>query len=225
MNSKRLNKTRTFLIIVILSIGAPIFAVAEESFNSIGGYSIGQSCTSGDFSLSESEVMNPSDPLDVIKIERKVINRKLENGYDLYVGCGIIDDKVNYLSLSATNPDDISIIKDSLRDKMGRPADDTEKANSKPTKLLGKRSDGFKMEMEYWFLSDKRKATAFTTIGIPYGTSSLSELKWRGGIWLSINDRDVAEWNFLKQKGKISSKQQEALREKKKKAGVRGLLE
>ncbi len=225
MNSKFPNKTPAFLITAILSIGVPTLAVAEESFNSIGGYSIGQSCISGDFSLSESEVRNPNDVLDTIKVERKIIKKKLKGGYDLRVQCGIIDNKVNYLSLSARNSDDISVIKDSLREKMGRPADDTEESNSEPMNLLGNRIDGNKMEMEYWFLSNERKATAFTIITVPYGASSLSELKWWGGIELSVNDQNVAEWNFLKQKGKVSSKQQEVLREEKKKAGIRGLLE
>lgn len=225
MNSKLANKAPAFLITVILAIGVPTFAVAEEPFNSIGGYSIGQSCTSGDFSLSESEVRNPNEVLDTIKVERYVIKKKLKGGYDLRVECGIIDNKVNYLSLSARNSDDISVIKDSLREKMGRPADDTEESNSEPMNLLGNRIDGNKMESEYWFLSNERKATAFTIITVPYGASSLSELKWWGGIELSVNDRNVDEWNFLKQKGKMSSKQQDALRKEKKKDGVRGLLD
>lgn len=225
MNSKLANKAPTFLITLILATGVPTFAVAEEPFNSIGGYSIGQSCTSGDFSLSESDVRNPNEVLDTIKVERNIIKKKLKDGYDLRVECGIIDNKVNYISLSARNSDDISLIKDSLREKMGRPADDTEESNLKPMSLLGNRFDGNKIEVEYWFLSNERKATAFTIITIPYSTSSLSELKWSGGIELSVNDQKIAEWNFLKQKGKMSSKQQEALRKEKKKDGVRGLLE
>jgi len=225
MNYILIKKTSAYLIPIILSAGIPNHAIADDTFNSIGGYSIGQSCASSDFLLSEYEVSNPNDVLDTIKVERNQIEKKMEGGYDLRVGCGVIDNKVNSLSLSARNPDDISVIKDSLRGKMGRPSDDTKKINMEPMNLLGTLINGSKSEMEYWFLSNERKATAFTFITVPYGASSLSELKWWGGIELEVNDKNIAEWNFLKQKGKISSKQQEALGEEKKKNSVRGLLE
>ena len=225
MNLKLINKTRVFLITLILSIGAPTFAVAEEIFNSIGGYSIGQSCTSGDFSLHESQVSNPNDVLDKIKLKRNIIKKKLKGGYNLRVQCGIIDNKVNLLSLTATNADDVLAIKQSLKEKMGRPADDSQESNSKPMNLLGDRMDGFNMESEYWFLDANRKATAYTIIRTPYGASALSELKWQGGIELSVNDTRVSEWKHLMQKGSVSSKQQEALSEDKKKERIRGLLE
>lgn len=217
---KIFNLTSSLLFFTLINSAA-----ADDSFNSIGGYSIGQPCTDNEFKTSDSKVSNPNDVLDSIKVKRRVIEKKVNGGYDLRVDCGIIDNKVNHLSLSTKNSDDISVIKDSLKEKMGRPADDSEKNNSEPMNLLGNRIDGHKMEMEYWFLSNNRKATAFTVITVPYGASSISELKWWGGIELSVIDRDISEWNYLKQKGSLSSKQQEALTEEKKKQRVRGLLE
>ena len=149
----------------------------------------------------------------------------MKEGYDLYVSCGIIDNKVSFLSLTADNSDDISLIKDSLKEKMGRPADDSDELNSDPMNLLGNRFDGHKMSSEKWFVTDSFTATAYTIITVPYGASSLDELKWRGGIELGVNDRSVSEWNYLKQKGSMSSKQKEALTEGKKKERVRGLLD
>ena len=225
MNLKLINKISVFLVTLILSIGSPTFALAEEIFNSIGGYSIGQPCTSGDFSLYESEAKNPNDVLDIIKVKRNIIKKKLKDGYNLRVQCGIIDNKVNFLSLTATDADAILAIKQSLKEKIGRPADDSQESNSKPMNLLGNRLDGFKIESEYWFLDANRKATAYTVLTMPYGASALSELKWQGGIELSVNDTDAYEWKHLIQKGSLSSKQQEALSEDKKKERIRGLLE
>lgn len=214
-----------FIVSVFVCFAISSQAFANDSFNSIGGYSLGQSCTGSEFVSSDSELSNPDDVLDNIKIKRKIIKKKLKGGYDLRVECGIIDDKVNYLSLSARNSDDITVIKDSLREKMNRPADDTEQMSSEPMNFLGNRFDGSKMESEYWFLNGNRKATAFTIITIPYGASSISELKWWGGIELGINNRTESEWNYLKQKGSLSSKQKEAISEEKKKERVRGLLD
>lgn len=198
---------------------------ANNSFNSIGGYTLGQLCAGPQFSKTDSSVRNPNDVLDKIIIKRNIIKKKLKGGYDLRVECGILDNKVNYLSLTSDESDDISNIKDSLRGKMGRPADDRDEIKRKPMNLLGIIIDGTNMETEKWFLSDTKTATAYTIITIPYGTSSISDLKWKGGIELSINERSLSEWNHLKQKGHVSSKQSEALNEKKRKDRIRGLLE
>jgi len=201
------------------------YAFADDSFNSIGGYSLGQQCTGSEFTKEKTEVRNPSDVLDTIQVKRNIVKRELKGGYKLRVECGIIDNKINYISLTSDNSDDISEIKESLKEKMGRPADDSENINSKPMNLLGNRIDGHKMESEEWFLSDSKTATAYTMITVPYGTSSLSDLKWRGGISLSIKDRNISEWNYVKQKGSLSSKEAEAISEEKRKERIRGLLE
>lgn len=225
MNCSFIGKKIALLMAIFTCLGISSYAAADASFNSIGGYSIGQPCTGSEFSTSDSQVRNPNDVLDKIGVKRRQIEKKMKGGYDLRVECGIIDNKVNFISLTSNNSDDISVIKDSLKEKMGRPADDSEENNSEPMNLLGNRMDGHKISLEEWFLTDSRTATAYTIITVPYGASSLSELKWRGGIELRVNDRGISEWNHLKQKGSLSSKQQEALTEEKKKERVRGLLD
>lgn len=199
MNYNLIGKKSAILITISMWFGIANYAVANDSFNSIGGYSLGQSCKGREFSLSDDEVRNPNEVLDTIEVKRNLIKKKLKGDYDLLVECGIIDNKVNFLSLTAENTDDISAIKESLKEKMGRSADDAEKNNFEPMNLLGNRIDGSKMESEYWFLSNNRKATAFPIITVPYGASSISQLKWKGGIELGINDRNISEWNHLKQ--------------------------
>jgi len=85
--------------------------------------------------------------------------------------------------------------------------------------------DGYKMESEYWNLSDNRRATAYTKIIQPYGSTSLSDLKWQGGIGLSYSNSNDAEWRYLKDRGMTSSKQKKALDEKQKKDSVKSLLD
>lgn len=225
MNCSFIDKKIALSVAFFTCLGISSYAAADASFNSIGGYSIGQPCTGDEFSNSDSQVRNPNDVLDKIEVKRRQVQKKLQGGYDLRVECGIIDDKVNYISLTSNNSGDISVIKDSLKVKMGRPADDSKEKNYMPRNLLGNRVDGHSMSSEEWFLTDSRTATAYTSITMPYGSSSLSEFKWRGGIELKVNDRNISEWNHLKQKGSLSSKQQEALTEEKKKERVRGLLD
>lgn len=213
---------RMYIILSIFTVSN--YVHADNSFNSIGGYTLGQSCTNPQFSIADSSVKNPNDLLDEIKIKRNQINMKLKGGYDLKVECGLIDNKVNYLLLSSEEPDDISDITESLKEKMGRPADDSNEINSKPQNLLGVKIDGLAIESEKWFLSDSITAFAHTMITIPYGSYKMSDYKWSGGIEVSINDRELAEWNYLKQKGSISSKQSEALSGKKRKELIRDLL-
>jgi hypothetical protein len=225
MNYNLVVKRPALLITLIMYFGVTNYAVADDSFNSIGGYSLGQSCASNEFSSSDCKVSNPNDPLDTIKAKRSQIKKELTGGYNLSVECSIIDNKVQYIWLETHNSDDISVIKKTLKEKMGRPADEIKKNSNKPMNVLGNRIDGDEMELEYWFLSDNRRAATFTFITIPYGVSSISELKWSGGIFLSVNDYNKLEWSHLKQKGSLSSKQQKALTEEKKKEGVRRLLE
>src|SRR5690554_2035800 len=108
------------------------YAFADDSFNSIGGYSLGQQCTGSEFTNEKTEVRNPSDVLDTIQVKRNIVKSELKGGYKLRVECGIIDNKINYISLTSDNSDDISEIKKSLKEKMGRPADDSENINSEP---------------------------------------------------------------------------------------------
>jgi hypothetical protein len=167
----------------------------------------------GEFSSADSQVRNPIELLDAIKVKRNQIKKKIEDGYELLVECSIVDNKVDFIKLYARNSDYISVIKESLKEKMGRPADNSEKSNTEPVNGRA----GYIIDSEWWFLSDNRRATAFTYITVPYGSSSISDQKWVGGVELIVNNRDTSEWNYLKQ--------QEALTEEKKKERVRRLLE
>jgi len=224
MNYNFLSQKTALLVFVFLSISVANYAAADDSFNSIGGYNIGQLCTGGEFTKSDSYVLNPDNSSDTIKVKRNSFTKKLKDGYDLKVSCGLKDNKVCYLSLTSDNSDDISVIKDTLTEKMGRPADNSDKTSIEPTYILGLTIDGCNMESEDWFLNNSTTATAYTNITIPYGTSSIDELKWRGGIELSVNDINLTEWKYLKQQGSVSSKEAEALTEEKRKDRVRDLL-
>ena len=108
---------------------------------------------------------------------------------------------------------------------MGRAPDGKDSIYSKPQRLLGLAMDGHKMEFEHWNLSGNRKATAYTQITQPYGSNSISDLKWKGGIELSYSNASDAEWKHLKQLGMMSSKQREKLDEEVQKENIKDLLE
>ncbi len=215
---------RTLIIGCSLALMS-VMAGADNTFNSIGGFSLGQECTGPKFTNKESNVRNPNDVLDKIHVQRNMHESKVAGGNDLNVSCSIIDNTIYQITLSSENPDAISNIKDSLREKMGRKPDDEDTTSSEPQSLLGITMDGHNVESEYWHLSNGRKATAYTMITQPYGSNSLSDLKWRGGIELTIVDRDDAEWEYLKTLGRTSSKQEEAADEKARKDRIKGLLE
>lgn len=224
------NGKKEYWFYIILIVSLLLFtvannAIAEESFNTIGGYSLDQSCTGSEFKTSDSDVSNPDDISDKIKVKRKQIKKNLESSYLLRVTCGIIDNKVKFISLTSEIPDDISDIKKSLVEKMGRPADDIKNNSTNPSRIMGMTMDGYKLESEYWYLPNSRKATAYTSIKIPYGSTSITELKWYGGIELSISDNGKTEWEYLKQKGSLSSKEADSLNAEKRKKRLRGLLE
>lgn len=202
----------------------PALSFANDSFESIAGFRLGQDCTGSKFTKKQSSVHNPDDVLDEIKVSRNQHESRTPGGHLLLVFCSIIDNKVIRVSLTSQNPDDISEIKASLHEKMGRSPDDKDSISSKAQRLLGVTMDGQKYESEYWNLSGNRKATAYTSITQPYGANSLSDLKWRGGIELSYTDASNAEWQYLKQRGTKSSKQKEALDEKQRKDSIKGLL-
>ena len=197
---------------------------ADDSFESIAGFRLGQECSGSKFTKKPSKVRNPDDSLDEITVSRSQHESIATGGHSLYVSCGIIDNKIQSISLTSKNSDAISTIKTSLQEKMGRAPDNKDSNYSKPQRLLGITMDGHKMESEYWNLSGNRKATAYTTITQPFGSASLSDLKWKGGIELSYSGTNDSEWNHLKQSGATSSKEKKASDEKQQKDSVKGLL-
>lgn len=202
----------------------PSLSFANDSFESIAGFRLGQDCTGSQFAKKQSSVHNQDDVLDKIEVSRNQHESRTPGGHQLLVFCSIIDNRVIRVSLTSQNPDDISKIKASLHEKMGRSPDDKNSVSSKAQRLLGITMAGRKHEFEYWNLSDNRKATAYTIITQPYGANSLSDLKWRGGIELSYTDTSNAEWQYLKERGMKSSKQKEALDEKQRKESIKALL-
>lgn len=199
-------------------------AFADDSFESIAGFRLGQECSGSKFTKKQSDVRNPDDTSDKIEVLRNQHESIVTGGHSLYVSCGIIDNRVRHISLTSENPDAISNIKSSLQEKMGRAPDDKKNINSKPQRLLGMTMDGHKMESEIWNLSGNRKATAYTIITQPYGATSLSDLKWRGGIELSYSGTNDSEWKYLKQRGITSSEEKKASNKKQQKDSIKGLL-
>ncbi|WP_156480678.1 hypothetical protein [Thauera humireducens] len=201
------------------------FSFADDSFESIAGFRLGQDCTGSKFTKKQSEARNPDDPVDAIDVLRNQHQSKTTGGHTIYVSCSIIDNKIDRIYLTSTDSDAILKIKSSLQEKMGRAPDGKDSIYSKPQRLLGLAMDGHKMEFEHWNLSGNRKATAYTQITQPYGSNSISDLKWKGGIELSYSNASDAEWKHLKQLGMMSSKQREKLDEEVQKENIKGLLE
>lgn len=214
---------KTLIVVCGLAISSSL-SFADDSFDSIAGFRLGQECTSSKFAKKQSEVRNPDDVLDTIEVSRNQHESRTTGGHSLYVSCSIIDNKIGRISLMSKDSDAISNIKASLQEKMERAPDKKDSSYSKPQRLLGITMDGHKMEWEEWNLSDNRKATAYTQITQPYGSNSLSDLKWQGGIELSYSDTSGAEWEYLKQRGMTSSKQKKAQDEKQRKDSIKGLL-
>ena len=213
----------TYILIIFGVTALPAFA--DDSFNSIAGFSLGQSCTGSKFDNADSSVYNPSSVLDKIEVKRKEHESKVAGGHSLHVYCSIIDNKVNRISLTSDNSDDISSIKDSLRDKMGRSPDDTDETSTKPQQILGITIDGIKQESEEWHLSDTTTAVAYTRLKFPYGSNSISDVEWYGGIELFTDDNNLKEWNFLKNRGASSSVEKEKRRKEDEKNKIRNLLD
>jgi hypothetical protein len=204
---------------VITSLGH-----ADDSFESIAGFRLGQECSSSKFTKKQSDVHNPDDSSDKIGVSRNQHESIAAGGHSIYVSCSIIDNRIHRISLTSKDPDAISTIKASLHEKMGRAPDDKDSVYSKPQRLLGITMDGHKMELENWNLSGNRKATAYTMITQPFGSNSLSDLKWRGGIELSYSGTNDSEWKHMKQRGITSSKEKKASDEKQQKDSIKSLL-
>jgi hypothetical protein len=216
---------KTVVIVCGLAVISSL-AFADDSFESIAGFRLGQECSGSKFTKkqSESDVRNPDDSLDKIEVSRNQHESIATGGHSLYVSCSIIDNRIHHISLTSKNTDGISNVIASLHEKMGRAPDDKDSNSSKPQRLLGITMDGHKMESENWNLSGNRKATAYTIITQPFGATSLSDLKWQGGIELSYSGTNDSEWKHLKQRGITSSKEKKASDEKQQKDSIKGLL-
>ena len=205
-------------------IASPPLAFAIDQFDSIAGFRLGQECSGSAFTRKDSDVRNPVDVLDEIVVSRNQHESIVAGGHSLYVSCSIVDNRIDRISLTSTDPNAISILLASLREKMGRVPDSKYNNTSKPERILGTRMDGRKMESEGWQLSENRKATGYTMITQPFGSNSISDLKWRGGIELSYSDANKSEWEHLKQQGATSTKQKKASEAQQQKDGVKSLL-
>ena len=214
---------KTVVVVCGLAVISSL-AFADDSFESIAGFRLGQECSGSKFTKKPSAVRNPDDSVDEIKVSRSQHESIAAGGHSLHVSCSIIDNRIYHISLTSKNQEAISTIKTSLHEKMGRAPDNKESIYSKPQRLLGITMDGHKMESEDWNLSGNRKATAYTIITQPFGSASLSDLKWRGGIELSYSGTNDSEWNHLKQRGITSSKDKKVSDEKQQKDSIKGLL-
>lgn len=197
---------------------------ADDSFESIAGFRLGDECPSPKFTKKSASVSNPEDALDKIEVLRSVHESTVEGGYKLKVECGLIDNKVSYINLDSSTRDGILSMRASLREKMRRPPDEKDSLFMEPKKILGEEFDGFHMDWENWNLKGERQASTHLEIGQPFGTKSRSDLKYRGGISLSYPNRSQLEWEYLKQRGLLSPEEKKAIDEKKRRDGVKGLL-
>lgn len=225
-------KSSALFLSLLLFITLINSILADDSFNSIGGYSLGQSCSDKEFTNYKTKIFNPNGDDDSIEVFSRIIEKKTNDGYDLKVKCGIIDNKVDNIMLSSESIDDIQVIQNALTKKMGHPADKKFKQTLDPksifgglASILGNYVNNTDTETESWILSNNRYAIKFTISTIPYGGST--SMPSVGGIKLIVDDKikNKSEWNYLKQNGIISSKQRDALIKDIKKQRTRDLLQ
>lgn len=224
-NSPTKNTYKLMVYLVIFALTFPLRGFAEDSFDSLGGYKIGQPCNSESFSLKKSNVRNPKDVLDKISVERAQLNKTLEHGHKLSVRCSIITNQVHAISITSENLKYILELQKILEEEMGRSPDDEQSYHSKPQILLGTKLDGMKSEFKTWQLGNKTKASAWSNANQPFGANSIEDFKWNGGISLEEADYGVREWDYLKSSGKASSKDKERENDQKRVEDLRKLLE
>lgn len=201
-----------------------IFSPPAFAIDSISGFKLGESCAGNKFFKKQSSVVNPDDVLDEIIIARNQHSSTTPEGYLLSVSCNILDNKISYISLTSKKLDDIILLRDSLRETIGRLPDDSQEQYIRAQSLVGIKVDGKKIELETWNFPSNRKAVAYTFTIQPFGTNSLSELKYQGGVEIYEDRVQEKEWKYLIQSGAVSSKRKEERLERQRKDSTKNLL-
>ncbi len=202
-----------------LFISPPSFAI-----DSISGFKLGQSCVGNKFSKKQSSITNPDDVLDEIIFSRNQHASTTSEGYFLSVSCNILNNQISHISLTSKKLDDIILLKDSLREMIGRQPDDSKEQHIRAQSLAGIRVDGKKVELEIWNFPGDRKAVAYTFTVEPYGTNSILQLKYEGGIEIYEDGVGEKEWKYLIKSGVLSSKKKEEQFERQRKDSTKNLL-
>ena len=199
--------------------------ITENTFDSISGYTLGQSCDGSPFLEVESDVSNPDDVSDKIAVKRKQITKQIDENLLLIVKCDIIKRMVYSVSLTSKKLDKIIELGKVLEEKMQRPADDIDKKSERPGKILGKTYPGFAYESKKWVQPNSTTVQALSSRFIPYGSSSLDDLKWSGGIELRKKNVTEDEWYYLRNAGTVSSKETEEKAKERSANKIRDLLQ
>lgn len=198
---------------------------AQAELSRLGGFSIGDVCHGSEFKIIDVKVSNPTSSEDKISTKRNSMKKSLEGGYELSVNCDIVNQKVYYIALTSNDLSKIIELEEMLMEKMGRLPDDNSSIYRKPSRLMGMNFDGHRMESDYWFLSANIKATGYSYGRTPYGSNSLNDIIWKGGIELLDTSIAQLEWNYLIEKGIRSSSEIEAEKEAERKNKLDSLLE
>ena len=137
--------TQSLIICALTVFFSP--SVANESFESIAGFYLGQECLGPGFAKKPVKYLNPNNALDMIEAQVNQHESLTAGGHSLRVRCSPIDNRVYEISLTSEDPDAISDIRAALEKRMAREPDDKSDLNSPPRQFLGITVDGINMEV------------------------------------------------------------------------------